>query len=152
MRKACIWMPSMLSGNTETQGLLSTVSQTVVCVYIDTFIDIIPFPVSSWIRLCLSLGMSKALEPRCLGVQTKLQNRSKAMPVSSCVITKLVLIYSRKMCVLLLLGSVCTNTFFCGCFAQLKQVIKFSSSGYTDGWRYLCCAKQVGRGNFWFFP
>lgn len=156
MRKACIWIPSMLSGNTVRPKDFYQHQAKLVCLYIYLFTYIFPFPVSAWITFMSFRRYVQSswlvTEPYHLGVQTKLQKQSKATPVSSCVVLNLVLIYSRKMCVLLLLGGDCTNTFFCGCFAQLKQVINFSNSGYTNGWRYLCGAKQMGRGNFWVSP
>lgn len=54
------------------------------------------------------------------------------------------------MCGVAAVGEVFVQIYFCGCFAQLKQVIIFSGSGCTDDWRDLCSAD--GGGNFWFSP
>lgn len=103
MRKACIWILSMLSGNTERpkdfyQQWVKLVS---LCVYI--FMYIFPFPVGIWIHLCISLVMSKALDWKqshtALESDLSYKIRQKVMPVSSCIITNSGWIYSRKMCI-----------------------------------------------------
>lgn len=49
------------------------------------------------------------------------------------------------MCGIAVVEEVFVQIYFCGCFAQLKQVIIFSGSGYTDDWRDFCSAN--GEGN-----
>lgn len=145
MRKACIWILSMLSGHTVGpkdfyQQWLKLVS---VCIYIFIYVEI---SFSCWCLntfICFfSCVHNSWLETElfCLAVWPKLQNQSKATPVSSCVITNLGWIYSRKTCVLLLFGRCLYGFIFCGSFAQLKQVINFSNFA----WGYPCSANQPG--------